>query len=496
MAGDGTLASLNDGNLYTDLGFSRVYDPQQFWLTDPDGTRFLLDKAHGLLETIDPLGNRTVYTDTGIFPDVGASVVFVRDGAGRIAEMALPDGSSIDYVYDGAGDLVEVIDGEGGITELVFDAAHRLTEHRIAGHPPIATVVYDADGRVKSVTGDGGVFTEEATDLSGYAQVMVGPDPRLTTTKRYDADGLLVEQVQSFEDSAGMPRELVETWTYTADYLVETHTLATGATERWTYDDDGRTVRHTDPAQVVREWDYGPMGQVAEMREGGEVVESTTFGADDLPYEVHRGDGSLVRRMTYDGVGLPVTLENGTGQELTLSYDSHAQLEAVVLPDFDGAPDVVDVWMDGRGQLLEVTHSYPDGPGTTAYTYDANGNRTAIIDPRGKEMRFTYDALGPMLSYTDKLGRTKRWTYDEAGRELTMTNRNGEVLTRTYDEAGRLATMAGPGIDRELRYDGVGRLAYAREGEHETEWVHDASGVREVYTRSTGGLQHPDVRGR
>ena len=47
VAGDATLTSLNDGNLYDSLSFNAVYDPRQFWLTDSGGTRFLLDKADG-----------------------------------------------------------------------------------------------------------------------------------------------------------------------------------------------------------------------------------------------------------------------------------------------------------------------------------------------------------------------------------------------------------------------------------------------------------------
>jgi YD repeat-containing protein len=162
-------------------------------------------------------------------------------------------------------------------------------------------------------------------------------------------------------------------------------------------------------------------------------------------------------------------------------------LDSLRVPDFNGQPDVIDVTMDGRGQLTEVTATYPTGPGTTAYGYNTNGNLTSITDPRNQVMSFTFDTLGRMLSYTDKLNKTKSWTYDEAGRETSMTNRNQQTLTRTWDTAGRLTTMVGPGVDRELRYDPLGRLVFAREGAHIVETRYDQTGAisQHVYATDT-----------
>ncbi|MCB9675388.1 MAG: hypothetical protein H6737_09755 [Alphaproteobacteria bacterium] len=209
--------------------------------------------------------------------------------------------------------------------------------------------------------------------------------------------------------------------------------------------------------------------------------------------DVYRRDGTLLRKVSYDLRGKPVSLENGTGESVTLTYDANAQIDSVTLPDFGGVSDVLDVVMDGRGQLLSVTKVYPDGPGTTQYTYDANGNRLSIVDPRNQVMSFTYDTLGRMLTYTDKLGHTVGYTYDEAGRELTRTNRNGETLTRTFDAAGRLATMSGTGVDRELEYDALGRPVFAREGAHVTEQDWDERGVTDVRVYGTNGIGHADV---
>jgi len=169
-------------------------------------------------------------------------------------------------------------------------------------------------------------------------------------------------------------------------------------------------------------------GQVATSREGGEVVQTTMFDAAGLPWEMRRGDGTLARRTTCDARGLPLAMENGTGQGVSLQYDTSLQLDTLTLPDFGGTPDVVDVSVDARGQLLSVTRNYPGGPGTTSMTYDANGEQTSITDPMSLTMAFTYCELERRTSYTDKLGRTVTWTYDASGREQTKTNCRRDVL--------------------------------------------------------------------
>ncbi len=334
---------------------------------------------------------------------------------------------------------------------------------------------------------------ETDVDTSAYTTTVTGPDPGLTTVTTYDDDGLMVREEQRFTDPDGIAQVYVTTSTYTADYLLDTRTLPTGAVEDWDYDSEGRVTSYTDAAGVVRETEYGPNSQPSNRFEGGELVERTLFNSEDLPEQVFRGDGTLLRQVGYDTQGRPTSLTSGTGETLTLTYDSRGFIDTMTLPDFSGTPDLVDVDFDGLGRLEAVTADYPDGAGTTFYVYDSNGNREAIIDPRGQSMLFTYDTFGRMESYTDKLGETTSYTYDLDGRELTKTNRNGEVLTRTYDAAGRLETLTGPGIDRAFDYDALGRTVYARESAHITEFSYDEAGVTTVHAYATDSAGHVDA---
>lgn len=56
-------------------------------------------------------------------------------------------------------------------------------------------------------------------------------------------------------------------------------------------------------------------------------------------------------------------------------------------------------------------------PKTTEYTYDADGNCTAVTDFAGNTVRSVYDSLGRLTEQYDALGNlVSRNTYDGDGR--------------------------------------------------------------------------------
>jgi RHS repeat-associated protein len=75
------------------------------------------------------------------------------------------------------------------------------------------------------------------------------------------------------------------------------------------------------------------------------------------------------------------------------------------------------------------------------YTYDANGNRTSMIDPTGLTT-YSYDALNRLTSMTNNKGQTTTFSYDALGRRTSMTHANGVVTNYTYDPASQLLSIA------------------------------------------------------
>src|SRR5262249_41301387 len=108
---DATLTLAVD-RLY-DLETARPYNPasgdfgrEQFTLTAPDGTLYVLNARDGVQEEVLPGGTRLHISDAGIVSSAGDQLIFVRDAQGRLTTVIAPDGTRLQYEYDTDGNLV------------------------------------------------------------------------------------------------------------------------------------------------------------------------------------------------------------------------------------------------------------------------------------------------------------------------------------------------------------------------------------------------------
>lgn len=98
------------------------------------------------------------------------------------------------------------------------------------------------------------------------------------------------------------------------------------------------------------------------------------------------------------------------------------------------------------------------GP-ATQFEYDANGNRTRIIDPLGRTTSYAYDALNRLVASTDAAGGVTALGYDGLNRLTAVTDPRGLTTAMTRDGLGNVTQLASPdsGITQSA-YDSAGNL--------------------------------------
>lgn len=447
--GDASLSYFGDGNLYGGgFGSGGIYDPTRFRLTDRFGTQYLLEVGRGLVSARDRNGNTVTVSPDGITSSLGPSITFTRDQLGRITTITDPANETIGYGYDSAGDLVRVTDQDGRVASFGYAAGHYLASTGGAGAPPLRTLAYDADGRLRSITDGEGNVTALDIDVDARTQTVTGPDPRLTTILSFDERG----NTRRIDELFG-GRRLTTSFTYNALGLPEVSTDPLGNTSIASYDEQGNLTRLTDRDGVVTEITYTAFSQPDVVTVGAELEADYGYNEFGDLTSITYGDSSSVG-FGYDESGRLTSTTDLAGASRTITYDANGYPERVIEPQGTSL-----LGHDPLGRLTSITD--PLG-GTVRYGYDTAGNLVSISDQNGNTRGYTYDALGRLQTARDPLGGTTTYGYDDAGRLETLTDRNGVVRTYTYGpDGGVTAISATDGTLVGYDYDPLGRLVRA-----------------------------------
>jgi RHS repeat-associated protein len=472
VALDDTSCSYNgDGNLY---GKSGAYNPQKFQLTTRSGQVFVLDHSLGLVSVTDRNGNRLNVDGSGIHSSSGQSIIYTRDGTGRITTIVGPSGQTLHYTYSAAGDLASSVSPNGATTTYTYDASHHLLGTTGPGGP-LQTQHYDGSGRLTSITDGAGHTVQISSNVAGQQETIIDRLGKLTTVMTYNDVGDPV-RIDKVADGT----TLTSTMTYDAagDFL--TITDAAGGTTSATYDAGFRMTSRTDPAGNTSHYAYDSLGDVTSVTGPGGVVLVT---------------------MTFDPSGNLLTISDGAGGTNTFVYDSNGR----VATRTDPSGRSVSFTYTSGGTVASTTSA----AGTSTYTSDASGRITSVTDANGHSVTLTFDADGNLLSQTAANGTTRSWTYDGLDRLLTATNPNGGHSTLTYDAVGRvvavtdangatvartfdaddrlLSASAADGSSATFAYDGFGRMVSAVTPAASLGFTYDSRNY--LLSQTTGGAQ-------
>ncbi len=476
---------LFDGVAYAD--FTNFWNPRRYILTTQEGVRYEIDEQEGIKLIRDRNGNTITFTPTAIVSSTGVQLTLTRDGSNRITRIVEPGGADLRYIYDAAGNLTQVINEMGQITRYFYTNVsfpNYLTRIEDPLGRPVTRTVFDATGRMSAVCDANG----NITTLAGCQTLTYDPNGQTQTSfnargfrldSAYDARGNLISE-RSYLDATTF-RETLRTYD-AADNLLTQRDPA-GNLTRFSYDNARHVLTRTDSGGHTTTYTYDaacskvatetdPMGGVAtktydancrlrfDRDRAGQTTEYRYDAAGNQTHFIDPQGATWVRSFTPEGYLATIQDPRGRtivqGRSLTGELTSQTERDGRRIDyTYDAAHRVIrETWADGRviqytrdaaGQITNVTDpsatlayqftplgdisqtdaTYPSQPVfTIQYSYDANRNRTSIVDSLGGQITRSFTALDQLSSITQSGGgiNNKRidYTYDLSGLPTAM----------------------------------------------------------------------------
>ncbi|EKO3796775.1 RHS repeat protein [Vibrio metschnikovii] len=400
------------------------------------------DKTANLTGKVDPSGNAYVYRYDGfsnllqsIDPANRATAMQYNDNA-LVTRVTDPRGRRTYYSYNGYGDVLSVQSPDTGTAHYTYDKAGNLIGKTDA-NGQVFTYHYDALNRLSSITVDG--------------------QPNASVTFSYDEPEALygVGQLTSITDASGVSK-----YSYTASGELASQELIV----------DGRTL--------LTNYTYDGAGLLAsiEYPSGRKAVYQRNVAGEVIGITLNNGVNSrtLVSDLVRKPFGPVTDLTHGNGLWEERQYDMNYQLESVQVAgamhrsylytansNVDSITDLMDSGYsqifnyDKLSRLIDATGGY----GTREYTYNYNGNRTAIYRDGVKDSysivfnsnRLTKTSIGSITYSYDANGNTigrgtDVFVYDAFNR-LTEATVNGETSTYHYNSAHQRVRKSAGGVD-------------------------------------------------
>jgi len=420
----------------------------------------------------------TVFTDTGWLSlgryYISGTTLTVKltnsDGGNLIADaIRVIEVNQTSYAYDPQGNLQYVVNALGSGTS---DTAH-TTEYRYDklgrqkaviqpdadGNPstqdrPITLTTYDADGNVASVVDARGA-SDDTLDAYGNPTGGTSNDAAHTTQYTYDQMDRKIMVTLPDPDGNGSLTSLYTWFYYDANSNLEYVVNANGANA-------SRPDTFQSSADYTTEYVYDALNRKAQ-----EILPDPDGAGNPLPRPVinytFNTTGNLssvtnplgaVTRYGYDLRNRQTRVTDALGETTTTTLDAVGNVIFVT----DALGRRTDFEYDVLNRKVRQTLPLPDGNtvdlSQTVWFYDANGNLTETIDPRGYTAWTIYDAWNRPVKDTDAAGayagdpnHTVTTTYDQLGRVIAVTDQLGRVAQYVYDNLGRKIETISPDPD-------------------------------------------------
>ena len=435
------------------------------------------------VETADADGNILSVRDQGTSGDTAIETRYVYDAFGNVTEERHSDGGKIIYQYDAKGRVSEKTQYSAGgsakwrtvYTYYSDDQLKEIYDYKVSGtsqslyhyvrntYDGLKRLTAKAEINGSSVPSDLGPYT------AGYSYDL---KDRLTAVSYGSAAGSEVDGITYTYDGSRLKDVYVKVGS--SSYLAKAYS----------YDSAGRVssvkdyynFRAGDTANyILLTYAYDSFGRVIDMKytKAGETIEQHSYEYDKNSNIVSEnnvnGEAGLdeVREYTYDDLGQLKTSAIKDRVTTTTTVEGEA--------DEDGNPTTVI--------KTEVTESMKL---QTAYTYDSVGNRTKKTE-NGTTTNYTYNGLNQLLTENGG-GVNLTYSYDANGNQTAISGTAGGSSvskTYTYTPDNMLASYTDGTVTQENLYSGEGQRVQKKEGNDVTNYFYQNGSV--LYTADGSG---------
>jgi RHS repeat-associated protein len=448
-------------------------------------TTFTWDSSGRLSQAEDALNHTTDFSYdararlTAVTNALSETTNYEYDAAGRLKKTTFPDSNFVESTYDLAGRRTKVTDARSNDTDFAYDSSYRLTSVTDA-LTHTTSRAYDAMSNPSSMTDAlGRVTNYEYDDFNRLKKVIYPPATtgatRLQQTVEYDADGNVTKKT----DTAGRDT----TYTYDDVNRLTTTTDADDKTTSFQYDELSRTTAVVDALDQEYAFAYDAVGRQTQM----------TRGEVSMSY-------------AYDAVGNRTERTDYNGATTTYEYDDLNRLTAMAYPDSTGASysydalsrlttavnenGTVSFEYDNRGRVASTTDVFNQ---TVAYTYDANGNRTAMALNKADYAFYSYDELNRLTELSDATTVAASYAYDAVSKPTSRTLLNGVASSYEYDGLDRVTRLRDVKdttaiLDNQYAYDNASQIVQNAGLDSTNDYTHDV--VDRLITASAAGEEY------
>ncbi|MDD5523548.1 MAG: hypothetical protein PHI84_22245, partial [Kiritimatiellae bacterium] len=468
----------------TSIAYNSLNQPVS--VTDPMGstTRYEYNRNGELRKRIDPMGNEFVYS---------------QNNQGLIDKITDPAGGVFSYAYDAAGNPTKIESAEKRSKAMEYDALNRVVrltdeggnerkytyyKHSLKLQLPVIRRelptgryedhYYDSRcsnmlGSVNSSASPSGGFgygrtfhglISQASGADLYIEMKYDKLLRMTWLQYKIYNGPVLEEFQHMYDKTG---KLM---------LVASGTGQDMTAVEYAYNKQGRVYRIFRKNADIN-FEYDKAGRKTKVGyETWQIDKRISYYPGGLvKSEWLEKQGNILYKASYE------YNKNGFMTKKIESMNPARRGDPRGRPQSrDTTAEITTYDYDGLGRLIKA--AYPDGE-TEEFTYDADGNRTALNSKNFGIIKYEYNTAGEMVKMT--VGNTVR-----VGADLKSARNPGDrqEVTYTYDQEGSLTVKSGA-ENASYTYDALGRLKKVFRDGNTVEYTYDPFGRR--HTRKWSG---------